>query len=234
MLVLVAACAGHEYVYTPEVANAQQGGVPASRIQIPPERPEGSVQITTSGITQARPDNSGKVDVIHVRMVVSNDGDDTPWMIDTRQQYLEIPGEGRTAPLFANSDLRTMPTLEIPRGESHVIDLFYPLPRNADERNLPQFDLVWAVETGTREVASRTSFDRQEVEPRVAYSEPYYWYAGWGPYWWYDPFWPGAGFVHARPIVIRGGFHHVGVGRFHGHWSSGGFHGGVAHRGGHR
>ena len=57
-------------------------------------------------------------------------------------------------------------------------------------------------------------------------------WAGYGPYWWYDPFWPGATFIHGRAIAIRGGIHHVGVGHFHGHWSAGGH--GVARGGRHR
>jgi hypothetical protein len=28
-------------------------------------------------------------------------------------------------------------------------------------------------------------------------------YTGWGPYWWYDPFYPRMVFVHHRPIVIH-------------------------------
>jgi len=237
LLCVAAGCGGEQYVYTPEVTNAQQSGLPASQIQIPPERPEGTVQITSSGVTTATPDSGTKVDVIHVRMAVANNGDPTPWTLDTSQQFLEIPGEGRSAPLFVNADTQTMPQVTIAKGERHVIDLFYPLPANAaSEKKLPQFDLMWTVNTGERPVASRTSFERQEIEPQVAYGYDYGYgypyYAGFGPYWWYDPFYGNTAFVHSHPYHFRGGnVGHVHVSGYHGHYNSG-FHGQVAHGGG--
>ena len=36
-------------------------------------------------------------------MVVTNDGDDVPWQIDTREQLAEIAGEGRSRALYVNT-----------------------------------------------------------------------------------------------------------------------------------
>ena len=54
--------------------------------------------------------------------------------------------------------------------------------------------------------------------PNYAYAEPAwpYW-AGYGPYWWYDPFFPTVVFVHARPIRFHNG-NRVMVSGFSGHF----------------
>jgi len=85
------------------------------------------------------------------------------------------------------------------------------------ESQLPKFDLLWQVNTPERTVASRTSFDRMDKAPEVAYATPVGWplWAGYGPYWWYDPFYPRVVFVHSRPIVVHG-TGRVTVGRFGG------------------
>jgi hypothetical protein len=102
--------------------------------------------------------------------------------------------------------------------------MYYELPdtmRKASQ--LPRFDLMWQVGTPARVVASRTSFDRVDREPDVAYETTGAWplWAGWGPYWWYDPFYPRVVFVHAHPLHFQGSGHVV-VGRFGGHFRSGG------------
>jgi uncharacterized membrane protein YgcG len=233
-----------QYVYAPEATNAQQGGLPASRVMIPPEQPQGSVEITSSGVTRITPDNRAPIDVIHVRMTVSNDGDQIPWRVDTRDQILEIPSEGQSRPLFANSDVQAMPIISVAQAQRHVIDLFFPLPARLDASHLPQFDLVWRVDTAARAVAQRTSFDRESDASStdgyaVGYGTPY-WYpydyasSAWGPYWWYDPMWGGVAWAHPR--VWWGGRAwrgNVRVGSFAGRYRAGGFHGGgVAHGGG--
>ena len=240
-----AACAEHQYMYSPDMPNTQASGLPAVRVNIPQERPQGSVELTSYGVTRLNADGRG-VPALHVRMIVANDGDAAPWRIDTTQQLLAIEGEGQSRAMFVNSDTHTMPEVIVGQRERHVLDLYYPLPATMQSDSyLPRFDVLWQVETGERRVASRTSFDRVDVEPdNYAYAYPYgaaydgYWpyWAGWGPYWWYDPLWPSVGFVHSRPFFrapghvaiggFRGGFHPVGG--FHG---GGGFGGGGAHVG---
>src|SRR5262249_9596568 len=119
------------------------------------------------------------------------------------------------------------------RHERRVIDLYYPLPSTvAGDRNLPRFDLNWQVMTPARTVASSTPFERV-TEDRSYYAYGYegawpYW-AGYGPYWGYDPFYPQLVFVHSpsfrfhgAPVRVGhfgGGFHAVGP-----HVSAGGMH----------
>lgn len=195
------------YIYTPQTANAIAQNLPASRTPIPPERPEGTVEVTSTGITEI-PVTGQNVQVLHVRMVVANDGDDVPWQVDTRQQFVSIPGEGRSLAMYVNSDLKTFPIITIARHEHHVVDLYFPLPENLrDEAHLASFEVQWQVTTPARVVSSHTTFDRREQEqPEPAEAWPYwpgYGPAGFGPYWWYDPFYPHVVFVH----VPRGHAH---------------------------
>jgi hypothetical protein len=219
-------CAGSsEYVYTPEAANANVAGLPASRTPIPPEKPEGAIEVVSYGIADLDRGNM-KIPALHVRAVVTNDGDDTPWTLDTTKQLVAIPGEGQSRAMFVNSDVGTLPNVTIARHERRVLDFYFPLPDTIrKDAQLRQFEFLWEVNTAARTVSSRTSFDRVETEPEVAYAyydvTPWPLWAGWGPYWWYDPFYPQVVFIHARPYVIRGPGRVV-VGRFGGHYHAGG------------
>jgi hypothetical protein len=214
-------CAGtSDYIYTPDVANATAGGLPATRTPIPQEKPQGAVEVVSYGVTELRRD-SLKIPALHVRMIVTNDGDDTPWTLDTTQQLVALPGEGQSRAMYVNSDVGTLPNVTIAKRERRVLDFYFPLPDTArDPAHLPRFELLWQVNTPVRTVASRTSFERVEQEPEVAYEAvPATWplWVGWGPYWWYDPFYPRVVFLHTRPYVIRGSGPVV-VGRFGGHF----------------
>ncbi len=204
---LIAGCGetGH-YIYTPETANSFSNSLPASKTPIPQEQPQGSVEVKSYGISHLQ--QLGNAPVLVVRMIVTNDGDATPWQVDTREQYVSIPGEGRSRAMYARSDVRSLPIVQVAQRSSHVFDLYFPLPGSIDRASqLPRFDLQWQVQTATRMVASSTTFDRLRREPeRYAY-DPWWPYAGFGPYWWYDPFYPSVAFVHA-PIYVHGHHHH--------------------------
>jgi hypothetical protein len=218
-------CAGtSDYVYTPNTSNATAAGLPASRTLIPPERPQGSIEVLSYGATRLNRDDA-RIPALHVRAIVSNDSDDSPWTFDTTQQLVEIAGEGRSRAIFANADVGTLPIVTIGRSEKRTVDLYFPLPETMrDEKNLAGFDLVWQVNTPARAVASRTSFDRVEQKPeyQAGYAVGYGawpWYAGYGPYWWYDPFYPRVVFLHSRPIIVRPG--RVQISPFHGQFKAG-------------
>jgi hypothetical protein len=214
----VMGCAGtSNYVYTPDTANATAAGLPAVRTPIPQERPQGAIEVTSYGITELRRDGND-VPALHVRTIVTNDGDDTPWTLDTTQQLVEIPGEGQSRAMFVNADVGTLPNVTIPKHERRVLDYYFPLPDTIHkESQLARFELLWQVNTPERTVASRTSFDRVEKQPEVEYATTAGWplWAGYGPYWWYDPFYPRVVFLHSHPRVIHG-TGRVQVGRFDG------------------
>jgi hypothetical protein len=179
-------------------------GLPAERTGIPQEAPQGTVEVASYGVTNLRT-NDGNVPVAHVRMIVSNESDATPWTIDSRKQMLEIAGEGRSRAIYVNSDRDSLPVVSVAQRERRVLDFYFPLPTTIhNDSGLRRFDMLWEVDTSSRAVASRTSFDRVAEQPRYAYAEPYspFW-VGYGPYWWYDPFYPGFVFIHARHFAVR-------------------------------
>jgi hypothetical protein len=224
----ILACAERNYAYTPQTANAVAAGLPAARTAIPQERPQGAIEVTSYGTTELK-QAADRIPVLHVRAIVTNDGDDTAWTFDTRRQAVDIPGEGRSAPIYANADVQTLPTLAIGRGERRVVDLYFPLPATMqDDAHLPRFELLWEVTTPERTIASRTSFERVERDDstQVAYGYDVSWplWVGYGPYWWYDPFYRPLVFTHPRAIVIRDHRAPIVVGRFGGHFRAGGAH----------
>jgi hypothetical protein len=220
--ILLGGCAENHYIYRPaQQATATVGTLPAARYPVPAERPTGEVLIASSGVTQL-PGADGRTPALFVRMVVTNNSDDTAWIMDTRQQVAIMGGE-KQAPAHVNTYNQPQPTLEIPKGEKRLVDLYYRLPpgkADGDEA-VPQFDLAWNVQTGARLIAERTSFDRMTVEPVYAggYYYPYGYY--WGPAYWHDPFW--------RPYPYFYGAVYVGPGRYYG-----GYHGGYHYGGGYR
>ncbi len=231
-LLLAVGCAETPaYVYTPEAANTQAHGFPAERTPIPQEAPQGAVEVASYGVTEIQPGGT-RIPALHVRMIVTNDGDAIPWTLDTTKQLAAIPGEGTSRALFVNSDVQQQPIVTIAQHERHVMDFYYPLPATiTGDRTLPRFEMLWQVETPAREVASRTSFDRVTEEATYAYTDAWPLWAGYGPYWWYDPLYPGGLFVHAHPFAVGRFGGHVAVGRFGGHFRAGGA---VAHAGGRR
>jgi hypothetical protein len=220
---MLGCAANSDYVYQPDTANATAAGLPAARTPIPQEAPQGAIEVTSYGVTQLQRDGT-KIPALHVRAIVTNDGDAQPWTLDTTQQLVEIPGEGRSRPIFVNADIGTLPNVSIALHERRVIDLYYALPDTVrSARELPRFDLLWQVNTPARAVASRTSFDRVDRAPEVASAyeaAPWPVWAGFGPYWWYDPFYPSVVFVHARPYHLRGNGRVV-VGGFGGRFHAG-------------
>jgi hypothetical protein len=206
----------HEYYYQPaerDLVSVQ--GTAGARYLVPPERPDGELRVATFGMQDLRPTAGGAtMPAFHVRLVVSNNGDATPWTMDTRQVLIDIAGEGSSPAVYVNSDVGSLPVVTIARGEQRVVDFFFPLPGSMQrEAAIPRFDVKWQVTTSERLVAGRTPFERFDGQlapppgPRVAVA------FGWGPFWWFDPFYPrGAVFVHPGPfIVIPRHPHHVYV-----------------------
>jgi len=201
-LAMMLGCSSDKYLYSPaEQATATMDGLPAGRYAIPPEQPLGTVVIASPGVVELKFSDGVKTRMLSVRMTVTNNSDDVPWKIDTREARIVLPGGGESAPAYVNTDGQELPVVEVARGHKRALDLYYPLPAEAkDEKHVPEFDFKWQVHTSNRTVAERTPFDRLELEP--AYAAPNYAW-GFAPYWWYDPFWPGATYAYGPPYVYR-------------------------------
>jgi hypothetical protein len=232
-LTLLGGCAENRYLFKPsQQATAQVNGLPAARYAIPPERPQGEVLVVSTGVTEIKPDNV-KQRALFARVIVSNNSDESTWQLDTRKQAAVL-GNTRIAPTYVNTFGQPIPVVEIPKGDKRTIDFYFPLPAGTQTNgDLAQFDLSWNVDTGTRAIAERTSFDRYRVEP--VYSGGYYGYWGY-PYYpyrwgWYDPFWG----PHYSVYYGGGwgwGSRYYGGGYYGGHYGGGHYGGGGGGRGG--
>jgi hypothetical protein len=203
---LLGACAApRAYTFRPSFPSvADTHGHAAAVYSLPPERPEGEVRVLSSGIIdmQSAP-GAGTFPVLHLRLLIANNGDQTAWTLDTRQVFVDIPGEGGAGVLYANADGGSMPLVAVGRGERRTVDLYFPVPGPvAHAGRLPAFDLRWQVQTGARMVAERTPFLRMEVDPPPPAHVHAALAVGWWPIWWVHPHYPRAHvFVHA-PIVV--------------------------------
>lgn len=201
----LAGCGG-TYLYAPDDATVWTDGYPAQVLAVPPEAPQGKVEVTSFGVVELSPDGAGKLATLHVRLVAINDGDATPWTIVPTDQLVEIPDEGRSRPLYVNTDVPSLPTVTIGQRERRVLDFYYPLPATIDDDDaLPGFTFLWQVTTGSRRYASNTRFVRMEREPPADLEVVYV--TGWGPYWWYDPLYAHVVFVHHVPLHVHGPTH---------------------------
>jgi hypothetical protein len=235
----IVACDAGGYVYAPRGATSAIGGYPSARVAIPPEQPTGEVSVASFGLTTLDSPGANAVGALHVRIVADNLSGEVPWTIDTREQLVEIAGEGRSRAIFVNTDLQAPPLVTVEPRQRRVLDLYFPLPSTVSgATDLAEFDLLWQVRAGDRVVAQRSTFARFSTEPEYGsygYSYGYGYfggpYAGWAPYWWHDPsYWHG-GFAHHHRVVFSHPHHvtvthaprgHFGVSH-HGH--HGGHHG---------
>jgi len=195
-----AGCAAENYIYRPaEQVTATVAGEPASRYAIPPERPQGEVLVSTTGITDIDlgEETEEPMKALHVRFVISNNGGEKTWTLDARDIHIDFQGQEEMSPALVNATVTGLPIITIPPGQKQVVDIYYPLPnRFRGARDVPSFDVLWKVHTDERMVAERTPFDRLLVVPETRATV----YYGVGPTWWYDPFFPGPVMLHrAQP-----------------------------------
>lgn len=224
LTILLGGCAEGRYIYRPaQQATATVGNLPAARYAIPSERPSGEVLIASSGLSTL-PESDGRAPALFVRMIVTNNSDETAWTLDTRQQFAIIGGQ-KQSPAFVNTAKPSESVLQIARGEKRLVDLYYRLPPKVEgDDQIPQFDFAWNVQTSTRAVADRTSFDRMSVEP--AYDGYYAYHPGWGPYWWHDPYWGPYPYYYGGVYL---GVGHYGYRGYRGYGGYGGHFGGGRH-----
>jgi hypothetical protein len=188
----LSACA--QYTYVPQTnATSQIRGQTAATYSLPSAvRPEGDLRVASFGVSKITKQNGEQFRAMHVRMVVSNNGSQ-PWVLDTREQLIDLRGFGQARAAAGYSEGQDLPLLSIAPGQKRTVDLFFPLPPEAARASrVPEFDVVWKIQAGGQQVAQRTPFERLQVEPLyagVGWGYPYYGAYGFGPYLWTDPFW---------------------------------------------
>lgn len=159
-----AATTGTAYLYAPAVhANARLGDYPAAYYPIPADRPTGDVRMASFGLTAVQPQGGGPTtNVAQVRLIVTNNVDDVPWMLDTRDATLSLLQEGSSRAAFVNTNAGTPPVIQIARGEQRTRGM-QPSPPRAPFHRVESWrpflsNLRGVGRSGCR-VAARTSRD---------------------------------------------------------------------------
>jgi hypothetical protein len=156
------ACGTRSYRYAPvKTTGADLVGQPAAELPFPPDSPQGHVRLATLGLAGGTAESPRS---IHVRIVATNRGPET-WVIEKSEQELAVAvGAGRrTTVVRANAELpRGAPArVEAPPGATATVDLYFPLPAGArDASDVPAFDALWSVHSGSRAFTTRTPFER--------------------------------------------------------------------------
>lgn len=157
--------------------------------------PAGQVDIASFGIVQLTPDDTPAMPTLHVRLVVTNQSDRTPWAFDARTTMLGL-GDWRERATFANSDRATLPVVILDRGETALVDLYFALPPACTD--VSQFDVAWRLSTGQglRDEHARFVIDDTR-SPDAAVTHR----IGWGTRWWFDPAHEWASFYHQDGVI---------------------------------
>lgn len=207
-LVATSACSSapkeNEVVFEPTRNQAQApDGKHEAVYNLPvPTDAKGTVRLESEGVEDIRAKESEqKVPSLHLKMIVNNEKDAQPWMLDARNQQVSLQGGTTLTPTLVNTKGESLPMIEVEPGETQDIDLYYALPekfKNATE--IPGFTARWEVQTENRTVAEATPFD--QISPNLG-SRSVYPFGG-SPFespptrrpqsigvesdWWLDPF----------------------------------------------
>lgn len=145
------------------------------------ELPGGQVDVASFGLVELTPDGTPAMSTLHVRLVIANASDRTPWAFDATTAMLEL-GPWHERATFANSDRATLPVVILDRGQTALVDLYFALP--PPPADLSHFGVAWQLSTGQGVRTERTRFVVDEmVPPAIAVTHR----TGWGEHWWFDP-----------------------------------------------
>jgi hypothetical protein len=193
----VASCAS-DYVYRPAAnATATIKGRVAADYPVPPASPQGDVRLASFGMSEISSGGPTRQNqkAVHLRMIVADNGQ-TPWTMDTRQQVLALADGQQLAPGYVTTHegQAGLPSVTVPAGGKRIIDLFYPLPPTMQSASkVPDFDVVWHIDTPQQQVTERTPFDRIQIVPAAGHRCGPEW-GGWQDCWggpFYGPTYPG-------------------------------------------
>src|SRR5215207_8166733 len=117
------------------VARAQPPGDDAVSISyaVPAEGPTGEIQVLSLGVADLpRPSLIGTERFVHIRLAAHNQYDPEPWVLDAREQVLDLPDGSSLPPRFAESSEGGAAYLSLPAGARGYLDLFFTLQDGFD------------------------------------------------------------------------------------------------------
>ena len=127
--------------------------------QVPVEAPTGQVQILSLGVADLpAPNLIGSERFVHMRLAAENRHDPRAWLLDARDQFLDLPDGTPLPPRFAEASTGgASAQLVLAPGKRGYLDLFYPVVGGFDPRST---SLTWRVRRGEDSIVARTVFER--------------------------------------------------------------------------
>jgi hypothetical protein len=166
-----------DFTYVPvATTSAVVSGHPAADYSLTPATTKvlepgttGEVRLAALGIVPIRRTDlpgSPTAQALTVRMVVTNGGQ-TPWVMDTREQHVEV--EAGAHPLTAflpASEAASSPVFRVEPGTERAVDLVFPLAEPVKpSKGVPGFYVLWTLEAGSKRVERRTAFTKHDNQP---------------------------------------------------------------------
>jgi hypothetical protein len=209
-LAALAGCATTYPVWVPTQHATTQlpdTGAPAATYSMPAGAPSGNVQVASLGVQRIK-DGAERKQLV-VRMVVTNNSDQT-WRVDPKQQVVTFAdGQQRQPDLAFSSQQAASQTLEVAAGQHQSIDLLYDVPQA--KHGLDHYQLAWSVDTTAQVVSDRTSFQRQEVKQEADGSYASY-YGDYGDYGYYGDYYGYGDYYYPPPYFYPYPFYSFGFG----------------------
>lgn len=122
---------------------------------------QGEVRIQAIGVTTIQKQgHREKLPALHMRMTIHNAQAPEPWHLDSRNQIISFTDDGELRPSFVHSSIPTeLPLVQIAKGITQVIDLYYILPEGrATLQRVPGFTWRWQVQLGNELMTRATAF----------------------------------------------------------------------------
>ena len=142
--------------------------------------------------------------LIGVRMRVSNEYSEVPWIVDVREQTAtlgpnpELPGADPKPDIVLSREGSTIVT--VPRGKEETIDFYFPSPPPSPRTQpVRQIAFSWTVQAGRDTVARQTNLYRARLTPVSGLNTDNGDALG---HLWYDPDWNSAPRFYP-PLIMR-------------------------------
>jgi hypothetical protein len=136
-------------------AEAPSGGV-AVAYPVPAGAPTGEVDVLSLGVAELPvPSLIGRERFVHMRVAAFNREDARDWLLDAREQTLNLADGSALGPRYATTagGAAGPPRLTLHRGERGYLDLFFAV----DGLETPWLSLSWRVRCGAGEVVLATT-----------------------------------------------------------------------------
>jgi len=176
---------------------------PASAAE--PARDPARIAVATAGMFEVTPDEGPALDLLHVRLILSNHGRAVPWRFDPPSTRIDLGRDGVTRPVLVNADVDTLPIVMVDPGARITVDLFAVVPARLLARPDALDALTIRTRIATPDQHRIVTARYERPSPLFAWIIPAAASVGVAHNWWANPRYPwlsaqrADGPIHGRP-----------------------------------